>query len=81
LGRHLKEIHVTWAHLEKKRTRLRLFTKSLREVIIQTVETVSPTRATTLGVSRRRQNVATSKETLEASSKRRWQDFCDAVAV
>ncbi|GJV61263.1 reverse transcriptase domain-containing protein [Tanacetum coccineum] len=29
-GRHLKEIHVTWAHLEKKRTKLRTYTKSLR---------------------------------------------------
>ncbi|GJY28248.1 retrovirus-related pol polyprotein from transposon TNT 1-94 [Tanacetum coccineum] len=27
LGWHLEEIHVTWAHLEKKRTRLRLYTK------------------------------------------------------
>ncbi|GJT42744.1 hypothetical protein Tco_0951459 [Tanacetum coccineum] len=27
----LEEIHMTWAHLEKKRTRLRLYTKSLEE--------------------------------------------------
>ncbi|GJT51662.1 hypothetical protein Tco_0977819 [Tanacetum coccineum] len=38
----LEEIHVTWAHLENKWTRLRLYTKSLEEIIIQTVETVSP---------------------------------------
>ncbi|GJZ15794.1 hypothetical protein Tco_0551471 [Tanacetum coccineum] len=25
-GRHLEEIHVTWAHLEKKQTRLRTYT-------------------------------------------------------
>ncbi|GJT93704.1 hypothetical protein Tco_1082549 [Tanacetum coccineum] len=31
LGWHLEEIHVTWAHLEKKRTRLRLYTKSFEE--------------------------------------------------
>ncbi|GJR11218.1 hypothetical protein Tco_0793870 [Tanacetum coccineum] len=31
LGWHLEEIHVTWAHLEKKRTRLRLYTKYLEE--------------------------------------------------
>ncbi|GJV63106.1 hypothetical protein Tco_1473934 [Tanacetum coccineum] len=43
----LKEIHVTWAYLEKKQTRLRLYTKSLEEIIIQTVETASPTLATT----------------------------------
>ncbi|GJV41199.1 retrovirus-related pol polyprotein from transposon TNT 1-94 [Tanacetum coccineum] len=48
LERHLEEIHVTWAHLEKKRTRLRLYTKSLKEIIIQAVEAASPTRATAL---------------------------------
>ncbi|GJT05552.1 E-beta-farnesene synthase, partial [Tanacetum coccineum] len=31
LGWHLEEIHVTWAHLEKKWTRLRTYTKSLEE--------------------------------------------------
>ncbi|GJU82559.1 hypothetical protein Tco_1284924 [Tanacetum coccineum] len=31
LGWHLEEIHMTWAHLEKKRTRLRTYTKSLEE--------------------------------------------------
>ncbi|GJZ85928.1 hypothetical protein Tco_0657538, partial [Tanacetum coccineum] len=42
----LEEIYVTWAHLEKKRTRLRLYTKSLEEILIQTVETASPSLAT-----------------------------------
>ncbi|GJU53239.1 hypothetical protein Tco_1226953 [Tanacetum coccineum] len=41
LGWHLEEIHVTWAHLEKKQTRLRLYTKSLEELCIQCVETAS----------------------------------------
>nr|GEV28855.1 hypothetical protein [Tanacetum cinerariifolium] len=41
LGWHLEEIHVTWAHLEKKRTRLRLYTKSLKKLYIQSVETAS----------------------------------------
>ncbi|GJT00511.1 hypothetical protein Tco_0821680 [Tanacetum coccineum] len=41
LGWHLEEIHVTWAHLEKKRTRLRTYTKSLEELCIQSVETAS----------------------------------------
>ncbi|GKB93464.1 hypothetical protein Tco_0979601 [Tanacetum coccineum] len=40
-GWHLEEIHVTWAHLENKRTRLRTYTKSLEELCIQRVETVS----------------------------------------
>ncbi|GKE52098.1 hypothetical protein Tco_1487254, partial [Tanacetum coccineum] len=31
LGWPLEEIHVTWAHLEMKRTRLRTYTKSLKE--------------------------------------------------
>ncbi|GKE87775.1 hypothetical protein Tco_1565250 [Tanacetum coccineum] len=38
---HLEEIHVTWAHLEKKQTRLRTYTKSLKELCIQSVETSS----------------------------------------
>ncbi|GKD17232.1 hypothetical protein Tco_1206390, partial [Tanacetum coccineum] len=33
LGWHLKEIHVAWAHLEKKWTRLRLYTKSFEETM------------------------------------------------
>ncbi|GKA70412.1 putative ribonuclease H-like domain-containing protein [Tanacetum coccineum] len=33
LGWHLEEIHVTWAHLEKKRTRLRTCTKIHQEVL------------------------------------------------
>ncbi|GJZ85692.1 hypothetical protein Tco_0651031 [Tanacetum coccineum] len=37
---------VSTAHLEKKRTRLRLYTKSLEEIIIQTVEMASPAIAT-----------------------------------
>ncbi|GJR05202.1 zinc finger, CCHC-type containing protein [Tanacetum coccineum] len=43
LGWHLEEIHVTWAHLEKKRTRLRLYTIYLEELYIQSVETASQT--------------------------------------
>ncbi|GJT16430.1 hypothetical protein Tco_0875136 [Tanacetum coccineum] len=33
LGWHLEEIHVTWAHLKKKRRRLRLYTKSFEETV------------------------------------------------
>nr|GEY39653.1 putative reverse transcriptase domain, ribonuclease H-like domain, aspartic peptidase domain protein [Tanacetum cinerariifolium] len=40
-------ILIVKAHLEKKRTRLRLYTKSIEEIIIQTVETALPTLATT----------------------------------
>ncbi|GKD54090.1 MAK10-like protein, partial [Tanacetum coccineum] len=36
LGWHLEEIHVTWADLEKKQTRLRTYTKSLEEMCSQT---------------------------------------------
>ncbi|GKB19844.1 hypothetical protein Tco_0853767 [Tanacetum coccineum] len=39
LGWLLEKIHVTWAHLEKKRTRLRLYTKSLKKLSIQSVVT------------------------------------------
>ncbi|GJW58735.1 MAK10-like protein [Tanacetum coccineum] len=41
LGWHLEEIYVTLAHLEKKRTRLRLYSNYLEEPRIQSVETVS----------------------------------------
>ncbi|GJX72753.1 retrovirus-related pol polyprotein from transposon TNT 1-94 [Tanacetum coccineum] len=41
LGWHLEEKHVTWAHLEKKRTILRTYTKSLEELCKQCVETAS----------------------------------------
>ncbi|GJY91926.1 hypothetical protein Tco_0507708 [Tanacetum coccineum] len=41
LGWHLEEINVTWAHLEKKRTRLRLYTISLKKLCIQSVKTAS----------------------------------------
>ncbi|GJU15380.1 hypothetical protein Tco_1143346 [Tanacetum coccineum] len=33
LGWLLEEIHITWAHLEKKRTRLRLYAKSFKEIV------------------------------------------------
>ncbi|GJR66750.1 putative reverse transcriptase domain-containing protein [Tanacetum coccineum] len=42
-GRHLEEIHVTWAHLEKKRTRLWTNTKTLEDLCSQRLETASPT--------------------------------------
>ncbi|GJZ14785.1 hypothetical protein Tco_0550462 [Tanacetum coccineum] len=41
LGWHLEEIHVTWAHLEKKQTRLRTYTKIHQELCSQSVETAS----------------------------------------
>ncbi|GKE33557.1 ribonuclease H-like domain-containing protein [Tanacetum coccineum] len=41
LGWQLEEIHVTWAHLDKKRTRLRTYTKSMKKYCSQSVETAS----------------------------------------
>ncbi|GJY66594.1 hypothetical protein Tco_0468832 [Tanacetum coccineum] len=41
-GRHLDELHVTWAHLEKKRMRLRTNTKTLEDLCSQSLETASP---------------------------------------
>ncbi|GJV81141.1 retrovirus-related pol polyprotein from transposon TNT 1-94 [Tanacetum coccineum] len=40
-GRHSYELHVTWAHLEKKRIRLRTNTKTLEDLCSQTLETAS----------------------------------------
>nr|GEZ45638.1 hypothetical protein [Tanacetum cinerariifolium] len=44
LGWFLEEIHMTWVHLEKKRTRLRTYTKSLEDLCIQWLETASQER-------------------------------------
>ncbi|GJX40225.1 hypothetical protein Tco_0503100 [Tanacetum coccineum] len=33
-GRHLEEIHVTWAHLEKKQTRLRTYTNISQDYVL-----------------------------------------------
>ncbi|GJZ80945.1 hypothetical protein Tco_0645939 [Tanacetum coccineum] len=41
LGWLLEEIYVTWAHLEKKWTRLRTYTKSMKKYCSQSVETAS----------------------------------------
>nr|GEW37783.1 reverse transcriptase domain-containing protein [Tanacetum cinerariifolium] len=41
-GRHLKEIHVTWAYLEKKQTRLQTNTKTLQDLKSQSPEMASP---------------------------------------
>ncbi|GJZ50019.1 hypothetical protein Tco_0604209 [Tanacetum coccineum] len=41
LGWHLEEIYGTWAHLEKKRTRLRTYTKIHQELCSQSVEITS----------------------------------------
>ncbi|GJW79594.1 ribonuclease H-like domain-containing protein [Tanacetum coccineum] len=38
---HLEDLHVTWAHLEKKRTRLRTNTKTLEDLCSQSLETAS----------------------------------------
>ncbi|GJX90648.1 hypothetical protein Tco_0343974, partial [Tanacetum coccineum] len=40
-GRHLDELHVTWAHLEKKQTRLQSNTKTLEDLYLQSLETAS----------------------------------------
>ncbi|GJX13111.1 hypothetical protein Tco_0204869 [Tanacetum coccineum] len=70
----LEEIHVTLAHLEKKRTRLRLYTNSHNENVNNVWRRRRDSwrrhqdlQETALGFSRRRLDVAASKETLEAS--------------
>ncbi|GJZ18749.1 uncharacterized mitochondrial protein-like protein [Tanacetum coccineum] len=79
LGWLLEEIHVTWAHLKKKRTRLQTYTKSLEDFCKQWLRRVAG------GIKRRRRdlssdgvrNLATAsgrgrlKEDLESSTWRR----------
>nr|GFB66682.1 hypothetical protein [Tanacetum cinerariifolium] len=55
LGWLLEDIHMIWAHLEKKRTRLRTYTKSHDDFCKQWLETVSQ------GLWRRRHDVADLK--------------------
>nr|GEZ36432.1 hypothetical protein [Tanacetum cinerariifolium] len=49
LGWLLEEIHVSWAHLEKKRTRLQLYTKVIEEYGSQWLETASQFHVTASG--------------------------------
>nr|GEY32168.1 hypothetical protein [Tanacetum cinerariifolium] len=75
----LEEIHVTWARLEKKQTRLRLYIKSLEEILIQTVETASPSLVTAL--KRVRDGVMILKKASESSHlKRNPRSFVEAMA-
>ncbi|GJQ90733.1 hypothetical protein Tco_0001872 [Tanacetum coccineum] len=78
-GRYLEKIHITWAHLEKKRTRLRLYTKSLKEIIIQTVETTSLTRATTSELDQDGAR-STTKASECSCLKRNPRSFIEATA-
>ncbi|GJY41358.1 hypothetical protein Tco_0428628 [Tanacetum coccineum] len=82
LGWHLEEIHMTWAHLGKKRTRLQLYAKVEEEKCIQTLETASQFIATTSEVLKDgvRNFVTASernrlKEALEQSAERRHKDY------
>ncbi|GKD71861.1 hypothetical protein Tco_1325951, partial [Tanacetum coccineum] len=82
LGWHLEEIHVTWAHLRKKRTRLQLYTKVEEENGIQTVETASRFPAMTseglkdgVKIFQTVSKHNRLSEALENSAKRRRQDY------
>nr|GEX99744.1 hypothetical protein [Tanacetum cinerariifolium] len=46
LGWLLEKIHMTWTHLEKKQTRLQIYTKYLEEPRMQSIETASQYKAT-----------------------------------
>ncbi|GKE24540.1 hypothetical protein Tco_1436052 [Tanacetum coccineum] len=69
-GRYLNELHVTWAHLEKKRTRLQTNTKTLEDLCSQSLETasqaihdaVTPHPVTASHISRRRQPAPTQTQ-------------------
>ncbi|GKA11336.1 hypothetical protein Tco_0690769 [Tanacetum coccineum] len=91
----LEVIRVTWARLEKKQTRLQLYTNSLEEVsyifsrrrrnLLRWRRNLLRWRhiiqETASRFPRRRQNVTASKETLEDSAERRRQKPYDAVAI
>ncbi|GJT49300.1 retrovirus-related pol polyprotein from transposon TNT 1-94 [Tanacetum coccineum] len=54
LGWHLEDLHLTWAHLEKKRTRLQTYTKSLEDMNSQSVEMASQTTRDGVSIIKRR---------------------------
>ncbi|GJY18659.1 hypothetical protein Tco_0390150 [Tanacetum coccineum] len=70
LGWHLEEIHVNWAHLKKKQSRLQLYTINLEESCSQSVETASRVpsdgvmtfKVTASEIWQRRQNAAAIKK-------------------
>ncbi|GKB85755.1 hypothetical protein Tco_0958027 [Tanacetum coccineum] len=77
-GWHLEEIHVTWAHLGKKRKRLQLYTKVEEEKGTQTLEMASQILVTASdhqsdGVRKIKtaSRLNQHSETLEDSAKRR----------
>ncbi|GJW96633.1 hypothetical protein Tco_0178441 [Tanacetum coccineum] len=75
----LENIHVTWAQLEKKQTRLRLYTKSFEELCSQCVETASPNLLTASDLTS--DNVRTLTTTSERSSlKKNTRRFGEATA-
>ncbi|GJU06775.1 hypothetical protein Tco_1123205 [Tanacetum coccineum] len=47
-GRHLEEIHVTWAHLEKKQTRLQTYTNIAQEFLFRTASQITRDAVTTI---------------------------------
>ncbi|GKB14532.1 hypothetical protein Tco_0848455 [Tanacetum coccineum] len=69
-GRHLDELHVTWAHLGKKRIRLWTNTKTLEDLCSQSLETTSSAKldavtthqVTTSHISRRCQLAPTQTQ-------------------
>ncbi|GJV94397.1 hypothetical protein Tco_1545974 [Tanacetum coccineum] len=65
LGWHLEEIHVTWAHLEKKRTRLRTCTKIHQEVLF------SEREDGVAGIKRRRHDLSSDGVWILATASQR----------
>nr|GEU56718.1 hypothetical protein [Tanacetum cinerariifolium] len=85
-GRYLKEIHVTWTHLEKKRTRLRTNTKTLQDLKSRSLEMASPFihYAVTLHLVKASQHLLTTG--FERYDKQPWfchiqRLKCDAVTA
>ncbi|GKC42556.1 hypothetical protein Tco_1060278 [Tanacetum coccineum] len=87
LAWHLEKIYATWAHLEKKRTRLRLYTKNHEELFTQSLKTantielpignnVVPLRSNTIRLV---QNVCSFHGLLSEDPNQHLKDFLKLV--
>nr|GEV49465.1 RNA-directed DNA polymerase, eukaryota, reverse transcriptase zinc-binding domain protein [Tanacetum cinerariifolium] len=70
LGWHLEEINVTWTHLEKKRTRLRLYTQNHEELCIQRMETASSSKSNGVRIF-----IVMASEIQRRQSMSTWEDL------
>ncbi|GJR28136.1 hypothetical protein Tco_1104368 [Tanacetum coccineum] len=76
-GRHLEEIHVTWAHLEKKWTRLRTYTNISQEFLLSSWRRRHRLHVTPSQLILRRCHKISRREDLTLFDNESWNDLRD----